>query len=278
MAEGPLSLPCPPFPTPCADQLSPSSHLVSLLVFSCLLNPHQFFLLLHVVPGHLHGFQGLHPVILETNRGVSYGRGHLGLGAAAVGRQRNHPFQAPCHLEAGQVVPDDALLPDFLGSLRRLWQLAPFLTVPARLPLRLGLQRRLPGLVLGLRRESRDVSLPAAPRGRAFPVQLWKARAPGPGQGSQLLGGGVGWCRGLQPGPPTSSVPRRSRGPPQRAPSPGVLAQAQLGPTQAKAEAEQLDPGGQASRTPTFFFSDKSFHMRARRRVSSLSESSGRSS
>lgn len=28
----------------------------------------------------------------------------------------------------------------------------------------------------------------------------------------------------------------------------------------------------------TFFFSDKSFHMRARRRVSSLSESSGRSS
>ena len=55
------------------------SHLVSLLVFGCLLNPHQFLLLFHVVPSHLHGFQGLLPVILGTEKGVRSGRGHLGL-------------------------------------------------------------------------------------------------------------------------------------------------------------------------------------------------------
>lgn len=61
----------------------PTSHsaLSSLLVFGCLLNSHQVLLL--VIPGHLHGFRGLHPVVLE----------------------------------AGQVVADDALLPDLLCSL-----------------------------------------------------------------------------------------------------------------------------------------------------------------
>ena len=58
--------------------------------------------------------------------------------------------------------------------------------------------------------------------------------------------------------------------------------------TQAKGEEVKLAPGGEAAWSRpgsppglgslTFFFSDKSFHMRARSRVSSLSESSGRSS
>lgn len=77
-------------------------------------------------------------------------------------RKRKDPFPIACYLEAGQVVANDTLLPDLLCSLGRLRQLA-------WLPLRLGLQRRLPGLVLGLRRDSRGVSLPATPQGRARP-------------------------------------------------------------------------------------------------------------
>lgn len=50
--------------------------------------------------------------------GVSaMGGGHLGLEAARVDGLLSSPSPAPCHLEAGQVVPDDTLLPDLLGSL-----------------------------------------------------------------------------------------------------------------------------------------------------------------
>lgn len=62
----------------------------------------------------------------------------------------NLSFPAPCYLEAGQIVSDDTLLPDFLGSLGRLGQLAPLFTLPAWLPLRLCFQSSLPGLIFSL--------------------------------------------------------------------------------------------------------------------------------
>lgn len=55
----------------------------------------------------------------------------------------------------------------------------------------------------------------------------------------------------------------------------------ECGPNCKHGEVAQAAPRGDWCQTLqglTFFFSDKSFHMRANRRVSSLSESSGRSS